>query len=414
MADNYMYGDNPDTVDWSQYDPNNPGRTTTQPVPGPSGGGQPISTPYNYRDWESVKNGDVNRAWQDWSARTGSQDRGQFTADTGLTYTAPTDKPYSPTPTAPGPYTQPATATQPAGQPAAWMPGDWKNWNTEERWTNLLKHGGVATQAPGSFGFNSGQSPAQLVQQYNTLYGGQARVVASPSGDMVDFGDGRGPVDIRRANGEYWYDVGQRAIPGVTGGGGPSAPGAGGAPGNLQNDNVGNGVVIGGSVGAGQASSPMVQALLDRLMQRGMAEPNTDPNNPVIRNQVDAFRAEQERAQRNQLADLAERSGPYSNLRSEQRLAAETTGQNVSAFQANLIGQELQAQRAQITDALHQLGDTLTKEQQLELTQRLAEIDDATRRLGLSNQYDLGLQGLGLQGEQQANYWDAVRSGLLS
>jgi hypothetical protein len=164
------------------------------------------------------------------------------------------------------------------------------------------------------------------------------------------------------------------------------------------------------------------------LMDRAMTSKNIDSSDPIIRPQVDAYRAEQERARRNDIADLAEGSGPLANLRGEARIAAERTGQNVAGFQSELMGRELTARRAEIQQALTGMQGVLSGDQQLALQRELALLDNAIK------QQQIGLQGrgldldwqrallqndqfwadLGLRAEDRASYWDAVRSGQLN
>jgi hypothetical protein len=165
--------------------------------------------------------------------------------------------------------------------------------------------------------------------------------------------------------------------------------------------------------------------LWQMLMDRAMASKDVSASDPIIRPQVDAYRAEQERAQRNSLADLAERSGPLANLRGEQRIAAERTGQNVSGFQAELMGRELTARRSEIQQALTGLQGLLSTDQQLALQRELALLDNAIKQQQVNLQgqgMDLDWQrallqndqfwaDLGLRAEDRASYWDAVRSG---
>jgi|SRR4051812_46556235 len=69
-------------------------------------------------------------------------------------------------------------------------------------------------------------------------------------------------------------------------------------------------------------------------------------DDPVVRAQVDAYSAHQERARRNHLSDLAEKAGGRpENLSGETRLAAERMGQTVGQFAADTIAKEIEARR---------------------------------------------------------------------
>lgn len=70
-------------------------------------------------------------------------------------------------------------------------------------------------------------------------------------------------------------------------------------------------------------------------------------DDPVVCAQVDAYRAEQERARRNHLSDLAEQAiGNPVNLDGEKRLVAERMGHAVGMFAADVIAKEVEARRS--------------------------------------------------------------------
>jgi hypothetical protein len=168
-----------------------------------------------------------------------------------------------------------------------------------------------------------------------------------------------------------------------------------------------------------------------------------DRNDPIIRAQADAYGAQQERARRNYLADLAEQSGPLTNLRGEQRLSAERLGQAVGGFEAELLGRELTARREEIAQALEGMRGLLTADQEINLRRELGYYDDAIakqrlaldRELGfagldvqregiqsnadlerarLNSQMDQFLAELGFRTDDRNSYWDAIRSGLIT
>jgi hypothetical protein len=69
-------------------------------------------------------------------------------------------------------------------------------------------------------------------------------------------------------------------------------------------------------------------------------------DDPVVIAQVAAYRAEQDRARRHYLSDLAEKAqGNPQNMRGEERLTAEKMGQAVASFAADLIAKEIAARR---------------------------------------------------------------------
>lgn len=125
-------------------------------------------------------------------------------------------------------------------------------------------------------------------------------------------------------------------------------------------------------------------AQLTQRAQQGLAVSPTDPN---IQQQVDPYRAEQDRASRTYLSQLAESAGQHygaSNLEGQARLANEKAGQNVGNFQATLIGKELDAKRTEIQQALTSMQGMLTQDQVMQLQMQLKQIEDATQRLGIS------------------------------
>jgi len=227
--------------------------------------------------------------------------------------------------------------------------------------------------------------------------------VILPTGEVMDLSINANAQGQGSANG--WTTVGNwngsSVVPYADGGGGAGAgaAGAGGVAGNT-------GITGGGSLSLSTTPNPAMQRLIDRLTGRANASETVDPNDPTIRGQVDAYRAEQERASRNHLADLAESSGPLANLQGEQRLAAERTGQSTGAFQADLQARELTAQRQKISDALSQLGSVLSDQQRMQLQMQLATMDDAIKRMQLQQQgsqfnADLGFRNAQLSQQGQ-------------
>jgi hypothetical protein len=174
--------------------------------------------------------------------------------------------------------------------------------------------------------------------------------------------------------------------------------------------------------------------LFNMWNQRATQSLAIDRNDPIIRAQADAYSAQQERARNQYLQAEAERQGPYANLGAERRLAAEHAGQASGAFEAQLLGKELEARRNEIAQALTGMAGLLTTDQAQELQRQLALLDQAVKQqqlaqgsrgldlqsLGLSNDWQRALlqneqfyNNLGFEGSKYANYNDLVRSGLL-
>jgi hypothetical protein len=136
---------------------------------------------------------------------------------------------------------------------------------------------------------------------------------------------------------------------------------------------------------ADQRSNDLFGRFLERSNQS--LDPTSDP---IVGKQVDAFRAEQDRAARQMFNQVAEGTNPYSTgeLRGQQRMMAERAGQATAGFEADLVGRELQARRAEVSDALNSMRGMLSEEQQRGLQRELATLDAALRKYGT----DVGAQ----------------------
>ena len=179
-----------------------------------------------------------------------------------------------------------------------------------------------------------------------------------------------------------------------------------------------------GTNGAASASNfnfnltgaPQNQELIDLLMKRAKGSLNIDPTtDPIIRPQVDNYAAAQERSRRNFLNETAESSNPYATgmLNTARTQTAERAGQNTADFQGTLMQNELGSRRKEIQDALTEAGSLLTAQQQLSLQKELGLIDSALKQQQINSGNDQFAGTLGLNTTNMANYWDAVRSGLL-
>lgn len=166
--------------------------------------------------------------------------------------------------------------------------------------------------------------------------------------------------------------------------------------------------------------------LYNTWLGRSQQALNIDRNDPIIRAQADAYRANEDRSSRNYLSDLAESAGPLANLRGEQRMASERVGQRTGAFEAELLGRELTTRRNEIAQALSAMGGMLSADQQVGLQRELAILDQAIRERGLAlqsqsldqdwqrallqnNQF---MADLGLRAENQYNFWNDPLRGI--
>jgi hypothetical protein len=174
-------------------------------------------------------------------------------------------------------------------------------------------------------------------------------------------------------------------------------------------------------------ADPRSTELYEQLHQRATQSLALDRNDPIIRAQADAYAAQEERARRDNLADLAERSGPNANLRGEQRLGYERMGQRVGGFEAELLGRELQARRDEIAQALQLSATFLSTEEQRALQREIALLDNAIAQQNAANS-GAGLQqdwmealmqnaqfldDLEARERDRRSYYDLVQQGLL-
>jgi hypothetical protein len=196
----------------------------------------------------------------------------------------------------------------------------------------------------------------------------------------------------------------------TSGGGNGSNPNGQTAGGNDSNPNGqttgGNGSNPNGPTTGGNGSNPngpppagVSEELYNMLMGRAKQGTAIDKNDLNIRQQVEPYAAAQERARRNYLADAAERGGPLANLRGEERLAMERSGQATGLFESQLIGRELENRRAEIQHALDSLGNRLSEDQRLALQKELGYLNDATQRYGVDTNRRIAEGQLGLQKE---------------
>lgn len=177
------------------------------------------------------------------------------------------------------------------------------------------------------------------------------------------------------------------------------------------------------------------QSLLNTLMSRANQSLNIDPTtDSVIQPQVSDYSAAQSRQNRQALNQMAESSSPYATgaTNTAATQLAENAAQNTAGLQAQLVQNELTQRRTEIQNALSEQGSLLTSDQQLALQNELGKLDASIQAQSVANQYSLGQGQLNL-GQQninsnndqfaanynlnstnQANYWDALRSGLIN
>jgi hypothetical protein len=151
-----------------------------------------------------------------------------------------------------------------------------------------------------------------------------------------------------------------------------------------------------------QTRTADMQALVDQLKARASQSTVIDPNDPVLKAQTDAYRAEQIRAARNATADAAEQNSPYNTGQQAgiARMMNEKVGQNTSQFEANLMQQELTSRRNEIQQALDSMGGLLSDEEKNGLQRELANLNAAVSQAQMNTQNTQFYAGLSQQDKQ--------------
>lgn len=137
-------------------------------------------------------------------------------------------------------------------------------------------------------------------------------------------------------------------------------------------------------------------------LQRATQGTQIDRNDPNLKQQVDSYAAGVDRARRQYETDAAERlsakgMGSSGAMDIERRLAAERAGQAVGSFESQLVGRELQNRRAEISDALQNLGGLVSGDQARALQKELADIDAQLKQAGMDLQGSLGSREIALK-----------------
>lgn len=264
-----------------------------------------------------------------------------------------------------GPANLGFAANQPAGTP---MPG--------AATTAPTSTGGVNWNTPPAPANGSSYGPDEI-SSFLGYYAGQTGINPSVAGDPAYWTRRIGETGgLRPDNVNYWLGLMRRPEGAPEGGNAATASGALG------------GFVAGGGpaiASKGYTEDPRGKLLFDQLMARAGQGLTVNANDPNIRQQTDAYRNEETRNLRNYLTTAAERGGPTANQEAIRRSANEKVGQNVSGFQAQIIGQEIAARRQEIQAALAGEQGYLSSQQQ-------AELQDELARLGLQEQqYQFGV-----------------------
>lgn len=141
-----------------------------------------------------------------------------------------------------------------------------------------------------------------------------------------------------------------------------AAPAGAGAPG---------GGYSGGSgpIASAQGANPQLGQLRNMLMGRANQSLTVDPNDPTIKAQTDAYRADVTRGGRDFLSQQAESAGPINNMNAAYRSVGEKAGQATAGYRGKLMQGMVDARRQEISQALSGLYGTLSLEEQTRLRQ---------------------------------------------
>jgi hypothetical protein len=134
------------------------------------------------------------------------------------------------------------------------------------------------------------------------------------------------------------------------------------------------------------AQTEKANTLFNFLMGKAQQAKDVDPNDPVIRKQADTFAAAKTREGRRYLQELAERKGSGGNIGAETRMMAEKASQASAEHEGGIYQHELDVRRQEIMQALAQASQFLTAQQQMDLQEELATIDNMMKQASMSQQ----------------------------
>ena len=155
----------------------------------------------------------------------------------------------------------------------------------------------------------------------------------------------------------------------------------------------GQGVPGMGSFGGGTTSGQGGD-LYNMLMGRAQQSLQVNPNDPIIRSQLEPYNAQNTRAARQYMSQVAEKEGANSNIASSGRAAAEKVGQMGASYQGQLMQNELNARRNEIQQALSGMQGFLTQEQSMQLQEELAQLQLAQQANQFQTQADFRVAGI--------------------
>jgi hypothetical protein len=138
------------------------------------------------------------------------------------------------------------------------------------------------------------------------------------------------------------------------------------------------------------------QGTQDVVRNTYLAQATQDPtavttNDPAIKAQTDPYNAAIERQKNSYLSGQAEQLaakglGSSGQMNNEQRYAGEQAGQQEGGFAAQLVGNEINARRQQVQDALSGLSGAITQDQKQALEEELAKLTQQTQMYGINTE----------------------------
>lgn len=269
--------------------------------------------------------------------------------------------------------------------------------DAQQQWSDFIASKGYS-------GADARKNMGQYVDEFNKATGNSWQAgTANASGltDTLRTSASDPWTDVIHGGDDKWQWYNEPAGGAASsGGGGGAAGGSSFAPASV--------FQVGSSMTSNWTPDPRSDSLYNALMARSQQSLLVNPNDPVIRNQVDAFGAGRERANRNNLRQVAESAGPNANTSAETRSGAEKVGQDTGNFEGALMGRELTARRDEIQNALTEMGSILSDQQRLALQQELAKMDNAMQQATLAQQGSQFNANLG-QGAYQFDVNDEFR-----
>lgn len=228
-----------------------------------------------------------------------------------------------------------------------------------------------------------------IADAWNTKSGSQkAHAVGD---DRIDFGDGRGPIDVITSAGNWWYDEGNNAPSGGGGGGGGGVSAAPGSPYSSQISDQIMKLLAKGNTPVTEADVAAQYEPVSRTYQRG------------------AQRARETAAERMAYSGLNS-GGSGGPLDAEVNSINESLAEKQAGTMGNLMQQELTARRQDVVNALN----FAQGEEKTALQLQLAQIDKELRQQGMGLQNQQFYDKLGFDMSSHADTLDTLLASYLN